>query len=116
MTFLEPDGEAVFDRLADSRMLAPPLVVYEVGNVLWNKLRLRRTDADLPRLALRFEEFLRLPVELCEVDLPAAVTLGLAHGLTAYDACYVWLALSRKAGLVTLDKQMARVASVVLAE
>jgi predicted nucleic acid-binding protein len=116
VTFLEPDSEAVFERFADRRMLAPALVVFEVANVLWNKLRKWRSDADRPRLESRFEEFLRLPVELCEVDLPAAMTLGLVHGLTASDACYVWPAHGRNAGLVTLDRQMARVASIVLAK
>ena len=67
------------------------------------------------RVAISFD-FLAVPFESCEVDLEAAASLGLEHGLTVYDASYVWLAINRNAGLVTLDRQMARVASVVLAK
>ena len=48
------------------------------------------------------------------MNLEAVARLGLQQGLTVHDASYIWLALSRDAGLVTLDREMARIASVVL--
>ncbi len=52
---------------------------------------------------------------MCAQDLPKAadglqvrevVRLGLATGLTAYDAAYLWLARALGMPLVTLDKTL----------
>ena len=40
----------------------------------------------------------------------ASVELGLATGLTAYDASYLWLAKELGAELVTLDKALRKAA------
>lgn len=112
MVFAEPDSETLARQLEGRRLLAPTLMPYEVANALWVKVR----KAPPQRAALlgQFRDFLAVPFETCEVDLDAAASLGLQHGLTVYDASYIWLAVDRKAGLVTLDRQMARVASMVL--
>jgi predicted nucleic acid-binding protein len=41
----------------------------------------------------------------------AVFALAAETGLSAYDASYLWLARSRDAELVTLDKALARLAN-----
>ncbi len=52
------------------------------------------------------EKFTRVAIKFAEVDFVAVVSLAQRRGLTAYDASYVWLALSRGLDLVSLDKRM----------
>jgi predicted nucleic acid-binding protein len=46
------------------------------------------------------------------VAVPGSEVFALAQqtGLTADDACYLWLACAREAELVTLDSTLARLA------
>ena len=50
-------------------------------------------------------------VGIKRVEVPATEVAALAvqTGLTAYDASYLWLAMSQDLELVTLDGQLARV-------
>jgi predicted nucleic acid-binding protein len=109
MVFAEPGSEASAQQLEGCQLLAPTMMPYEVANALWVKVRrdLERHDA----LFEQFRGFLNVRIEHCDVDLEAVVSFGLKRGLTVYDASYVWLALSRGARLVTLDRQMIAVAS-----
>ena len=109
VAFAETDAESVVRRLADSHLLAPTFMRYEVANAMCTKAR--REPENRASLVALFVDFLGAAIESCDVDLVAASNLGLDHGLTVYDASYIWLARQRNAGLVTLDRQMARVAS-----
>ncbi len=113
IVFAEPGSQTLAEQLQGRHLLAPTLMPYEVANALWVKAR--RDPEQRAALFEQFRDFLAVSFEACEVDLEGAASLGLQHGLTVYDASYLWLAIDRKAGLVTLDRQMARVASVVLA-
>jgi predicted nucleic acid-binding protein len=44
------------------------------------------------------------------IDPPEVVALAEATGLTAYDACYLWLARTLRADLITLDRRLAAAA------
>ena len=52
----------------------------------------------------------RLDVQVDPVNMDAAVVLAAATRLSVYDACYLWLARTLRAELVTLDKQLAAAA------
>jgi predicted nucleic acid-binding protein len=112
MVFAEPGAETLARQLEGRDLLAPPMMPYEVANAL--RVKVRRDPKRRDALFGQFRDFLEVPVESCAVDLEAVASFGLQHGLTVYDASYIWLALSRDAGLVTLDRQMARIASLVL--
>ena len=114
IVFGEPGSLTLAQQLEGRHLLAPTLMPYEVANALWVKAR--RDLEHQSALFEQFRDFLMVSFETCEIDLEAAASLGLQHGLTVYDASYIWLAIERKAGLVTLDRQMARVASVLLAQ
>jgi predicted nucleic acid-binding protein len=54
--------------------------------------------------------FARLGVEEIAVDHISVLELAMKTGLTAYDASYPYLAQVLEAELVTLDKQLGRMA------
>lgn len=106
LLFGEPEADAVAAQLADSRLVAPGLLPFELANVCL--IKSRRHPEQRAALMAAFRLYDRLSVEEVVVDHCAALELAETTGLTAYDASYLWLAQRLGAGLVTLDKQLAK--------
>jgi predicted nucleic acid-binding protein len=104
--FGEPEGEAAARRLEGARLVAPGLLGIELANVCVTKCRRHplKREALLAAFALRR----RLAIEEVAVDHAAVIEVALATKLTAYDACYLWLARELAAELVTLDDALAQ--------
>jgi predicted nucleic acid-binding protein len=105
MLFGEAPAERVAAQLQGARLIAPQLIDYELANVCLFKIR-----RDPPRRAELLRGFalrVTIKIEHQPVDPAGVLALAEATGLTAYDACYLWLARTHGAGLVTLDKQLA---------
>jgi predicted nucleic acid-binding protein len=107
-------AEALLRARRRPHLIAPPLWIYETANALAVAVRRRR----LPEAAL--SEACDL-LDALEVDIDGRVdralgrtlqALGLATGLSGYDAAYLELAERRApARLATLDDRLARVAA-----
>jgi predicted nucleic acid-binding protein len=110
MLLLEPRAAAAWQVWleAERMLLAPPIVWFEVANALVRRRRMP-SDAAMARLDLLFK------VGLDTADrgyggLATAVDLATRHGLSAYDASYLALAIEIDAELATLDRDLARAA------
>ncbi len=105
LLFGEPAADDVARRLGDSRLVAPSLLVYEIGNTCRKKMQRS------PELARRFEAALgfveELDLTLCDVEPGEVLELAGQFDLTFYDAAYLWLARSAGLPLVTLDRRLA---------
>ena len=113
MLLREPSGESVVEALEEEDMfLAPALVLYEVGNALSMAVRRGRLSGD--EAVAYSEKAAGLPWVLETHAGPArtraVLELAIASGLTVYDAAFVELARLRGCPLVTLDREMRRVA------
>lgn len=99
-------SEGLLDRLADQLLWAPQLWVLECTNVLQSAQRRRRIDAT--RRAEIASELSELPVRIDPevMDFVRLDRLAASHGLSAYDAAYLELALRRSLVLVSLDNQL----------
>jgi len=95
-------------------LIAPHIFSLEVANASLNSVRRRRYA---PEDAVRVCEVIeRLGVEaVAPPDVGPAyhLRLALAHGLTAYDAMYLDLALTRRCALATCDTALAAAARKV---
>ena len=104
-----PAVDALADRLAAERPVAPPIWLLEVANALLTaRRRDRLADRDVDRL---LDIVAALPVELdaepTHHSLAEVVSLAREHRLTTYDAAYVELARRRRLPLATLDTRLA---------
>lgn len=95
-------------RLLDPQheLLAPDLLLPEVGNVLWKKVRRRELREEEARLVLRGLGHVPLEIYPSSPLAALALEIGLATGRTVYDALYLALAETRQCRLVTADKRL----------
>lgn len=99
-------SEAALERIARDELHAPDLVVLEVANVLWKRVRreeLRAEDAmtaiaDLSAASIRLHPVGGLVAQ--------SLALALSHGFTTYDATYVALATRVGGTVITNDGGM----------
>lgn len=95
-----------------NRALVPSLWKLEVTNVLLMAERKKRIlEADM----LHFIRFLKqLPLDIEKdndsVSMGDLVLIGKTHQLTAYDACYLHMAISLGLPLATVDKRLEEAA------
>jgi predicted nucleic acid-binding protein len=104
IAFAEPGADAVIDQIDGHRLHAPTLVVFELMNVAWKRSKKQPAATSLFLQALEVLEGLGLRFR--GIDQAEVIRLGLATGLTAYDATYLWLARALGLPLVTLDKKL----------
>jgi predicted nucleic acid-binding protein len=109
MVFDEHDSARAQALTRSRRLLAPHLLRYEMAQLTINKSLRLRTDS-VGQVFDAYSASLRVPVRLIKPTWPDVVKLALAHGLSAYDASYLQVALSLRIPLATLDKRLSPVA------
>ncbi len=106
-------ADAALERLAEEGALVPSLWSLEVVNVLLAAERARRITASD---SARFLELIGdLPITVLETPFKRAaaqvVALGREHGLSAYDAAYLDLAMREGLPLASRDTTLCRAAT-----
>jgi len=103
--------------LAGHDLIAPSLLLSEVQNVMWKKLRAGQVTEEQGSLVAASLRGFFVHVEPDDKLVEAAWKLATAHDHPVYDCVYVALAQSAGARLATFDKRMkvlARAAGVPL--
>lgn len=106
--FGEPEAATLRAHLDGETLLAPSLLDYELASLTLKKLR-QEPGTTIAALAV-LDAALKLPISRVAVPGAEVCLLAARSGLTAYDACYLWLAVTRDVELVTLDEALARAA------
>ncbi len=104
--FGEPAGPVIEAQLTGHRLIAPALLPFEMSSVCVKKLRNNPGERDA--ILARFAKLPTFPIELYPIDPAATVEAAELLSLSAYDASYLLLARALRAGLVTLDTDLAR--------
>jgi predicted nucleic acid-binding protein len=101
--FEEPAAVAIRDRIEGETLLAPDLLATEIANACVT--RQRRFPNEQSAVAT-YAVFVGWNIRMLPVAHAEVVALAAATGLTAYDACYLWLARDLAIDLVTLDRRL----------
>lgn len=106
MLFEEPEGPTIRAHIRGETLVAPHLIDYELANVCAR--RMRKQPADAAKLLIMLHGLAQVSLRRIHTPPADVARLAIQTGLTAYDASYLWLALSKDAELVTLDRQLLR--------
>ncbi len=105
----EPGSTAAQSILESNRLLvAPDLLVAEIGDILWKRVRrgmTARSDAEIIAQAFLGES--RVTLVSSTVLMFRALDIANTYGLTVYDALYVSLAVRDDLIVVTADERLA---------
>lgn len=102
--FGEPEGAQAAAAIEGADLIAPHLLRFEIANIAVKKAR--RAPQLVAHLSQVFELLDRTKIDYAPVGAHAAAELALLHGLSAYDASYLWLSRDRGAELVTFDQRL----------
>ncbi len=108
---LSEKAEELYTQVGEGslRLLVPDLIFAEVGNIIWKKHRMKEL---IPSEAKEIADaIVSLPLEIAasKTLMPLAVDIGLAYGITVYDAIYVSLAKIHETILVTADRKLVEI-------
>jgi predicted nucleic acid-binding protein len=103
-----PFTEAALQATAIGDVWVPALWLLEVGNLLLSAQRRRRISGAKRRELVAAAALLRLRVDREPVSMLELDALAAGHGLTAYDAAYLELALRRQMPLATQDATLLK--------
>ena len=112
-------SEAMLHATAEKQVWVPVLWLLETGNLLINAQRCKRIDAAKRRELVLAASALRLRIDHESVSMTDLDELASDHGLTAYEAAYLELAIRRSLPLATLDaavRKAMKACGVALAE
>jgi predicted nucleic acid-binding protein len=108
----EPQSDRAAFLLAEYRadrldLIAPDVLIAEVGNTLWKRSVLRGEIASADAQAM-YRDFidLRIPLRSSSALAEAALAIAVAHHHSLYDALYIALALERKCDLISADRTL----------
>lgn len=104
-------AEEALARLETQDAFAPDLLSHELRNILLSAERRKRISADdIFAILMRFAS---LPITLSSsADHVSIIRLAQKHALSAYDAAYLSLAISRNAPLATQNRKLAAAAKL----
>lgn len=105
--FVPENHSKYADRLLNNsyNLLAPQLLIAEVCNILWKKIRLGQISLAEGQQALA--EFQATNLQILELEPLLQDTFNLANqtGRTAYDCFYLILAIQQQCQMVTADEK-----------
>jgi predicted nucleic acid-binding protein len=100
-------------REAGDDLHAPDLLLIECANAFWKRVGRGDLGSDAATVAINalsnLEDLVRHPLD--EQLVPPALSLAIAHSLTAYDAAYAALAVRLEGTVITGDARFVKRAS-----
>ena len=105
---LTPKVDQLFAHLSDldARLLIPDLFYVECTNILWKYIRAGLYDSTEAQANLADLQLLRFTPTPTADLIREALFLSVAHGISAYDACYVALSQRNDVPLLTQDQRL----------
>ena len=100
------ETEAALQATATHDVWVPALWLLEIGNLLLSAQRRKRITAEKRRELASAASALRIKVDREPVSIVTLDEIAARHGLSAYDAAYVELALRRGLAVATQDRAL----------
>lgn len=86
------------------KLISSQLFHFKISNGLYAASLSKRISSSLASELL--DQFLRLPIEIETTNIKNIVSLTMRRRISVYDVSYMYLAISKKLQLLTLDKKL----------
>ncbi len=103
---LKDETAAKSRRLLSHDLFAPAILIPETVNALKKSARLKLVTKAIAREKIAYLSL--LPIDLVPMQRLALEIWQLSESLSAYDACYVSLAMQLEHTLITNDRKLAK--------
>lgn len=104
----ESQKEKLIELTVGADLIAPPSVHWEIGNAF--SAMLKRGRLTLHQILKAVEIYHQIPVRFAEVELADTLRIAAEYNVYAYDAYLLRCASKYNAPLISLDKNLVRVA------
>jgi len=104
----EPEKAAIISATAESNIVAPRSVHWEIGNAF--SAMYKRNRVTLAQILQALQIYKAIPVRYVDIDLEASLEIASQLNIYAYDAYLIQTAKQYKLPLMTLDKNLAQYA------
>ncbi len=104
----EPEKEKIIQLTSKFNAIAPDILPYETGNALTAMVKRKQITQEEALSA--FNIISSIPVRLVSINIQKALQLALSYNIYAYDAYFLQCAKHLSAPLITLDKQVKKIA------
>lgn len=103
----EPQRANILSLTADTEVLAPASLDWEIGNALTALVKRRKLGEVEAMQFMRVYDLMR--IDLVEVDLEDSLRIAIENQIYAYDAYVIQCAIETNTPLIILDKRMAQI-------
>lgn len=107
----EPERESIIVSTKSCDLVAPEILPYEIGNAI-SKMTRRSIVSSSQALKIHSISS-QIPVSLVAVSIPQALLIASEHKIYAYDAYFLQAAIEHSCPILSLDKQLLRVAKIL---
>lgn len=107
----EPEKDLIIRITEGHDLVAPDVLPFEIGNALTAMMKRNTLAAD--EIILAWDMVQHIPVDLRRIDIRAALNIAKQYNIYAYDAYFLECALNLRSPLLTLDRQMKRIAQEI---
>jgi predicted nucleic acid-binding protein len=104
----EPEKKLVIGLTEGHDLVAPEVLPFEIGNALTAMVKRKTLLADEAILA--WDIIQSISVDLRRINISAALKIAIQYNTYAYDAYFLECALNQRSPLLTLDRQMRKIA------
>lgn len=108
VTFNEPEKEQIIQLSAGHELIAPDVLPFEIGNAL--TAMLKRKILEKEEVLAAWEIIRKIPVEYRQTDIQSALKIAIFYNIYAYDAYFLHCAEQLRSPILTLDRQMQKLA------
>lgn len=105
----EPERSRIIQLSAGMDANAPEILPYELGNAL--SAMIKRKKITQAEALSAYTAVSTIPVRLLSVDVQESLRLAIEFNIYAYDAYFLQCAKATSYPLLTLDKQMRKIAT-----
>lgn len=107
----EPEKDMIIRLTEGYDLVAPEVLLFEIGNALTAMMKRNVLEADEVIMAWKMVQ--HIPVDLRRIEIEAALKLATQYNIYAYDAYFLECAISLHSPLLTLDRQMKVIAQKI---